>query len=137
MEFVSVHVNLTNKRRFVHEARKSDNYGWDEDDKQRVIDIIRNFFGIHCIRSDRINVGSYGRIPDLHTTDCYPTRYIELDGDYHGFGDGITTTNKTRRRNTEYEEKGLDLIVINKSLTDGYDEKKVIDLLVKQGLKPQ
>ena len=137
MEFVSVHVNLTNRRSFMHRARKSDGYQGDEDDKQRVISIIVKFFGIHCVRSDLIDVGLNGRIPDLRSTDTNPVYYIELDGEYHGFGDELTTSQKTERRNREYEEKGLELIVINKAQTNGYEEKKVIDLLLQQGLKPQ
>ncbi len=126
---VATLMKISGKRSFVWKARKSDNYKYDEDDKQKVIDIIRKFFNIYCVRCELIDVGTYGRIPDLRTTNHNPILYIELDGAYHGFGDEISTTKKTSRRNLEYEEKGLGLIVINKELTDGYEEKKVVEML--------
>jgi len=123
----------TMKKQWIYRARKSDNYTWDEDDKQKVIDILRDEFGIHSIRSD--GLPDIRRIPDIETTDIYPTIYIELDGGYHGFGDDVSTVDKTKRRNQDYIDKGYKLIIINEADTDGYSRDKVIERLKVLGLQ--
>jgi len=122
-------------KKWIDLARKSDNYTWDEDDKQKIIDILRDEFGIHSIRSD--GLPDIRRIPDLETTDICPTVYIELDGGYHGFGDDISTVEKTKRRNQQYVDMAYRLIVINEADTDGYDEDKIIGVLKAHGIKDQ
>ena len=125
-------------KEWIYRARKSDNYTWDEDDKQKVIDILRDEFGVHSIRSDGIRTArGTNRIPDLETTDVFPTVYIELDGGYHGYGDDISISTRTLRRNEDYADLGYELIVINEADTDGYDEARVIAVLKAHGIKDQ
>ncbi len=138
IEFASVVVNLTNKRSYVWRARKSENYKYDDDDKQRVIDILWQEFGIAAVRGDPIETASgRRRIPDLRTTNHCPAFYVELDGDYHGFGDDLTTSDATFRRNEDYERLGAKLIVINKSESDGYSKKFIVEKLKILGIKDQ
>jgi len=122
-ENASVSVNLTGKRNFMHLARKSDNYKGDEDHKQLLIDMLWSHYGIAAIRAEPFKtlLGKH-RIPDVRSTN-YPgeTLYFELDGEYHGFGDELTTSDYTYRKQQDYKDLGYHLITINKAVTDGYD----------------
>ncbi len=129
-------MKISGKRSYIHQARKSDNYSSDEDDKQMLIDLLWSEFHIAAIRPDFFVANDGKRIyPDVRTTN-YPdgTIYFELDGEYHGAGD-ITTSDKTWRRNHRYEESNKDLIVINKEDTNGYEKNKIMEILKAQGFR--
>ena len=135
---VVIQLPKTGKKEWIHRARRSDNYGGDDDDKQILIDILRDNFGIHSVRGDVVHtIRNTVRYPDVTTTDYLPTLYLELDGEYHGFGDDISTSNGTFRRNKDYEDLGYRLIVINKLDTDGYNKRKIVALLKAHGIRDQ
>jgi hypothetical protein len=129
-------MKITNKRSFIHGARKGFNYTGDTDDKQHLIDILRENFGIHSITSDRMKcVDGSSIIPDVETTDYDPKTYFELHGEYH---EQINdTSDYTFRKRKKYEDLGLNLVEIWKTLTDGYEEKKVIEVLEANGIRKQ
>jgi len=132
----SVPVSITGKRGWIHKARRSDNYEGDEMDKQKLINILRDYFGIASIRPEPyIALTGRPRYPDVKTTDHDPGYYFELDGEYHGSGDSISTTDATYRRNKDYKDLGYNLIVINKEATNGYETVLIIELLEAWGLK--
>ncbi len=129
-------MNISRKRSYIHQARRSDNYSSDEDDKQMLIDLLWSEFHIAAIRPDFF-VAHDGRkiFPDVRTTNYLgDTIYFELDGEYHGAGD-ITTSDKTWRRNHRYEESNKNLIVINKEDTNGYEKNKILEILKSHGFK--
>lgn len=129
-ECVSVLVNITRKRSYIWRARKSDNYKGDDKEKQFLIDLLWSDFGIASIRPEPIlTTSGKHRFPDLRSTNTNPIYYFELDGEYHGSGDDISTSAQTWERNRDYDKLGYRLIVINKEATDGYDKKKVRMLL--------
>ena len=136
MGCVSVLMNITGKRSYIHRARRSDDYSSDEDDKQFLINLLWSEFHIACIRGEPF-LGYDGKrvYPDVKTTNYDPVTYFELDGEYHGFGDHITKTKKTQRRDDRYIRAGNNLIVINKADTNDYDKHEVIKLLQSFGLK--
>jgi len=126
--------NLTNRYSYVHKARKSDNYKSDEEDKQNFINLMWDCFRIACIRGDAF-MGFDGKtvLPDVKTTNYSPETYFELDGEYHGSGDDVSTTDKTWRRNARYDKAALRMIAINKADTNGYEPKKVLKILAMNG----
>lgn len=133
---MSVSVNITGKRRFIHSARRSDNYTGDTDDKQRLIDILRDHFGIHSITAEPILLSAKRCIiPDVVTTDYDPLTYFELHGRYHGLPD--VPSQYTLAKRDKYADLGLKCIEIWEEDTDDYNKKKIIDLLYQQGLRPQ
>jgi len=125
------------KKQWIHRARKLDSYNWDEDDKQKVIDIVRTSFGIHLIRDAVVVHNGKARYPDLKSTNYSPLLFVELDGEYHGAGDEITETTRTGRRNEFYQKQNLQLIVINKEATEGYKKERVIEVLEANGVSRQ
>ena len=138
MVSANVLVKITGNRAWIDKARKSDNYKGDADDKQLLIDILWKHFHIAAITGDSIEtISGRKRIPDVRSTNYNPTIYFEMDGEYHGFGDELTTSDATYRRNKDYEDLGYKLIVINKSDTDGYDKSKIIANLKAHGIRDQ
>jgi len=133
----NVNVNLTGKRNFMHLSRKSDNYKGDEDHKQILIDLLWNHYGIAAIRAEPFKtLAGKHRTPDVRTTN-YPGEvlYFELDGEYHGFGDALTTSDYTYRKQQDYKDLGFHLITINKSVTDGYNEELIKVILDSHNIK--
>jgi len=135
MEYVNVLMIITGKRRYIHRARRSDDYSSDEDDKQFLINLLWSEFKIACIRGEPF-LGYDGKrvYPDCKTTNYNPETYFEMDGEYHGFGD-ITKTKKTKGRDDRYIKSGKNLIVINKAGTNDYERKQIIKLLQSYGMK--
>jgi len=132
----SVPVNITSKKGWIHRARKGENYEGDDMDKQKLIGILRESFGITGIRPEPIiTLRGSPRYPDVKSTNTDPVYYFEMDGEYHGSGDSISTTDATYRRNKDYKDLGYDLIVINKEATNGYETDLIIELLEAWGLK--
>ena len=125
-------MNLTNKRSYVHKARKSDNYKYDLDEKDKVRKILLERFGLYAFEDEVITWSEEHRYPDLFIKSEQTA--IELDGEGHGFGDDITTTDKTWKRNRFYEDIGMKLIIINKAVTE-YEEDKIIQCLELHGLE--
>jgi len=127
---VSATVNITGKRSYIHASRKSDNYKSDEMDKQFLIDLLYQEFGIAAIRPEPImTLSGKPRYADVKSTNTNPVLFFELDGEYHGYGDEITMSRGTWERNYDYEQLGHKLLVINKADTDGYNKKKVLERL--------
>jgi len=127
MECVSATVSITGKRSYIHASRKSDNYKGDENDKQFLIDLLWSEFGIAAIRPEPIMTYSgKPRFADVKSTNTNPVLFFELDGEYHGYGDEITTSRGTWERNYDYEQLGHKLLVINKADTNDYNKKKVL-----------
>jgi len=120
------------KKQWVHRARKLDGYTGDTDDKQNLIDIIRDEFGIHCITSEPIPIGKRWFIPDVETTDVYPTIYFELHGAYHG--EPTIPTGYTILKREHYTELGLKMMEIWEDDTDGYSKELVLARLKALGL---
>jgi len=118
---------------WIHRARTLSSYSWDEDDKQKVIDILRENFGIHFVRDHVIVIDGKPRYPDLVSTDWSPEIFVELDGAYHGSGDMVSESNGTTKRNEFYRQNLLQLIVINKEATDSYDEFEVVKIFEEHG----
>jgi len=127
-------MKITNKRSWIGKARKSENYVGDRDDKQHLINILRESFGIHSITSEPILcLDGKHIIPDIETTDYDPKTFFELHGEYHEQVEGDYTS----RKKEKYFELGLNLVEIWKNLTDGYDEVMIIEVLKKNGIRKQ
>jgi len=132
----SVPVSITSKRGWIHRARKGENYEGDELDKQKLINILRDDFGISAIRPEPImTVEGKPIYPDVKTTDLRENIYFELDGPYHGWGDEMTTTDYTYKKQMAYQDLNLKMITINKEATNGYETVLIIELLEAWGLK--
>ena len=126
-------MSIDKKRSFIHRARKSENYSGDEEDKQKVITIIREEFGYHFVRPLRALQcldGSY-ILPDLVSTDYRIKTYIELHGFYHN--DIEDSTDYTYQKRKKYLELGLELIEIWKDKKHGYTRENVITRLESHG----
>jgi very-short-patch-repair endonuclease len=121
------------KKSWIHQARKSDNYSWDYKEKDKVNWILREHFGFAGVFDEPVGTREDHRFPDIYVR--HRCLVIELDGEYHGSGDDISTSAKDSGRYEWFRQHGFKLIVINKEATDGYDEQKIIDRLVAKGLK--
>ena len=136
IESVNAIVNITSKRGWIHRARKSENYEGDEMDKQKLIDILWSRFGISAIRPEPImTIQGKPIYPDVKTTNLDENIYFEMDGLYHGWGDEITTTDYTFKKQQAYKDLGHTMITINKEATNGYETDLIIELLEAWGLK--
>lgn len=129
-------MKITNKRSWLAKARESENYAGDRDDKQHLINILRESFGIHSITSEPLLcLDGKHIIPDVETTDYNPKTYFELHGEYHEQIED--SSDYTWRKRKKYEELGLNLVEIWKTLTDDYDEIMVVMVLKQNGIRKQ
>jgi len=136
IEPASVHVSITRRRGWIHKARKDIDYEGDTMDKQKLINILWEHFRISAIRPEPVMTLQNKPIyPDIKTTNLVEAIYFEMDGEYHGWGDEMTTTDYTYRKQQAYEQLGLKMITINKAATNGYDTDLIIELLETWGLK--
>jgi len=122
------------KKQWVHRARKQDNYKSDTEQKNDLNWTLRRHFGFAgCF--DRVAVGTpaHFKKPDLIVE--HRDYVFELDGEYHGFGDAATTSDKDKERESWYAKRGYKLFVINKYVTEKYREDLVIARLEAQGLE--
>lgn len=126
-------MKITNNRGWIGKARKGFNYVGDRDDKQHLINILRDTFGIHAISECVLIIDESPIYPDVMTTDYNPKTYFELHGGYHNQVTGDYTWNKRQK----YESGGYNLIEIWEEATDGYEESRVIEVLKAQGIKAQ
>ena len=121
------------KKQWIHRARKQDSYKYDIDDKDKINRLLKREFGFSGITDEGIGTVTDHKFPDIYVR--HRDLVIELDGEYHGNGDPISTSAKDFERYAWYKKHGLNLIVINKNDTDGYDEDLVIARLETCGLK--
>jgi len=150
--------NLTNKRRFVHEADKRREGEQDLMDKAKIARVMRGYFGLSCIYHD-LFIGIHKRdrywLRDLtkaqldsndfwpHKPDLIVTNYkrplvIEIDGDVHFFK--YRGLRKTNERNQHYELAGIGLIWLLSSEVQNTDTRLVsilADRLERYGIKPK
>jgi len=118
-------------------AKKKQEGGSDRDDKFQVIAVLKNHFGLYGLTGEAFETADQEWVfPDIFVKSSEPQIAIELDGEVHGLGDEMTTTDKTFKRNGRYERLGIKLIILNKIQTDGYEDSCVIEVLKNQGLKP-
>jgi len=114
-------------------ARKSDSDNYDDKEKDKVNWMIRKHFGVAGIFDEPIGTKEDHKFPDIYIR--HRSIVIELDGEYHGNGDLISTSSKDYERHDWYRKHGLVLIVINKEATNGYDEKLVVARLKAMGMR--
>ena len=127
-------MNITNKRSWVHKARKEGRVLGDVDQKFKLIEILREEFGIHGLTDEVV----YDMEGNFRRPDVFSRAYkiaFELDGEYHGSGDEVSMSEQTRERNAFYNRQGIQCIMINKEMTEGYDRDLVIECLRLGGLK--
>ena len=107
----------------------------DIKEKFHVIDILREYFGLHGLTWEVVPIDNEScRLPDLLIKGS-PLIVIELDGYYHQWGEPIAKLDKDVNRDSDYESVGVKLVIINKELTQGYETEKVIKVLEENGLK--
>ena len=128
-------MRFTKTLAYEHLARKNREGEGDIEDKFLVIGILKEFFGLHGLTGElvQIDCDSY-RLPDILIRSI-PTTIIELDGGIHGYGDQVTKREKDIQRDEDYKKAGYNLIVINKEETAKYDYHLVIPILQQGGLK--
>jgi len=119
------------KKSFIHKARKERNDPVDTPEIWKLIRILRDYFGL---------VGLTGEVFKTLEGLVYPDVYnkshqiaFELDGEYHGYGDDISTSDGTWKRNSRYKSANIKLIIINKAATH-YSDKAIIEVLETHGL---
>ena len=127
-------MRMTKTLAFENLARKSREGEGDIEDKFHVIKILRDFFGLHGLTGEVVEISEDScRLPDI-LIKTNPRTIIEMDGQIHG-SDEITKPERDINRDSDYKKLGFNLIIINKENTLGYSTDKVIKSLQEQGLK--
>lgn len=122
-------MRFTYTQAFQHLAERNRTGELDLDDKFKIIKILRNVYGLHGLTGEILMIDSEScRLPDILIKGVRPI-VIELDGEWHGMGDQISKKERDVQRDKDYESIGVKLVIINKELTDGYETKKVINVL--------
>ena len=107
----------------------------DLKEKFAVIKILREEFGLHGLTGEILMIDSEScRLPDI-LIKGRPLTCVELDGEWHQFGDQISKRERDVDRDKDYSRMGVKLVIINKELTQGYETEKVIKCLEDNGLK--
>lgn len=121
--------------RYVSRAMQSWSDDGDINEKFRLIRILRERFGLYGLTGERLTTleGEWIK-PDVFVKSSEPQIAFELDGDIHGLGDDITTTDSTWKRNERYAKLNVKLIIINEALTK-YEDQEIIEVLKLHGLK--
>lgn len=128
-------MRFTKTQAYQHQARLHQEGEEDLMDKFRVIYILRDEFGLHGLTGEVLTIDEdCYRFPDIFIKKSSPEIVIELDGEIHGDGDEVSKREKDVWRDKDYLRIGVKLIIINKSLTNGYEKAKVIDCLCQAGL---
>ncbi len=106
---------MAGKRSFIHQANKRRGRGSDAE-KLDVIQTHLTLQNIHSIREKELYDSRFGtknnlRVPDLSIQYKGKLILIELDGPVHGSLE--FQTEKTKRRNADYNRAGLIYILLN------------------------
>ena len=121
---------------FKHRANKNRTYEIDIPDKFRVMQILKDNFGIITLTDEIVETpGGYAdyRKPDLLDKQHY--QVYELDGEgVHGYGDEVSLRLKNKQKQDDYDRIKIKYYILNSAVTDGYDEELVVEELTKQGL---
>lgn len=135
-------MSITNKRSWIHKARKEREGEGDIPEKFKVIRILRDHFDLHGLTGECICDWEDQALPPKIIEFRFPDIFIkteqiaiELDGEYHGFGDDLTISDQTVQRNLFYDRLGIQCITLNKKMTQDYDEGLIIECLRLAGLK--
>lgn len=128
---------MRGKKSFIHRAQFRQYGEKDLIDKFKIIKILKDKFGLHGLTGEMIQIDKDShRCPDILIKNGREMIVIELDGEVHGSGDGITKRKKDVKRDNDYQAARVREIILNKESTNGYEENLVMDSLVRQGLKP-
>lgn len=121
--------------RHVSRAMQSWSDDGDINEKFRLIRILKEVFGLYGLTGEHLTTleGEWIK-PDVFVKSSEPQIAFELDGDIHGLGDDITTTDSTWKRNERYAKLSVKLIIINEALTK-YEDQEIIEVLKLHGLK--
>ena len=121
-------MKINKNRSWIHYRNKQRDSESDTDDKFKIIDILRRNFSLYGLTGEMVLLdGGRYRLPDIFIKK--DRIVIELDGGIHGFGDDITKNESDYARDSDYHNNNYRLIVINKEITDGYQEEKVLKIL--------
>jgi len=155
--------NLTNKRAYIHQARKGMTQASDLDKKYRIVNLLHKHFKINALgmvdqyiyarnkESNQIIITTFSEDSNLFMThevnsiDLFikadvVQRIIEIDGLEHGFFDKITESKQTTDRNTNYKlggytEENKRLVVLTTEDMKKDDAALVETLESKLGLR--
>ena len=127
-------MKITGKKSWIHKARKERETEVDLPEKSKVLKILFDHFKLYGTLNEVVLVPSGPLYPDILIKRHEPQIAIELDGLYHGWGDDITTSTGTYKRNAKYAESDVKLIIISKAVTE-YDDGLIIEALEAHGLE--
>jgi hypothetical protein len=127
-------MRLTGTQSFEHQARLKQFGEKDIIEKFHVIQILRDFFGLHGLTGEVLMIDNEScRMPDI-LIKRKPITVIELDGLFHQWGEPIAKLEKDVNRDSDYNSIGVKLIIINEEATLGYATDKIIQVLEQNGL---
>lgn len=127
-------MNITNKRSFIHKARKSQNYKYDDDEKQMLINVLWKHFKIASVRAAPImQDDKILMVPDVVTTNHSPKIYFELNGLGHGWDE--FPSSRTWEKRHLYETLELNCHEIWSDEKGKYNPKLIIERLKVLGLQ--
>lgn len=126
---------MTRDQAYIHRAQQSQYGEKDIDDKFFIIKILRENYGLYGLTGEIVMIDEqHARCPDILIKARVIPIVIELDGQIHGDGDQVTKRTRDELRDSDYNKAGVQLIIINKSVTKGYQKDLVMETFDNEGL---
>jgi len=131
-------MNPTNKRSYIHQANKNRTSESDIPDKFKVMEIIKENFGLYALTDEAIPIPNgiaTHRKPDLIIKTTHPTYLIELLGGVHGWEEEQPRQRMDIRKAADYTKLGSGYKVIELyEKDDFYAEERIVQELYEAGL---
>jgi len=128
------------KEHWRHQAEKNRTSESDVPAKFKIINILRDQFGLHGLTGEALPIPGTGwaRFPDVFIKSYNPQVAILLHGQGpHGVGDIISQTQRDQEARQDYARlPEIKLIEIYSAKTNGYETEAVIWQLIESGLIP-
>lgn len=133
-------MSMDKKNTYRHTARDRQEGESDIKDKFKIIDILRDAYGLHGLTDEILQIPEgYAdcRKPDVFVKGRSPQLVIELNGSgVHGYGDNVTTPEHDFEKMSDYSQlKGIQVIVLYSARTDGYRPDLVMKEFDLRGLE--